>query len=213
MIQGGDVRAEYPRTLFHVAGGIGLAATGYLLPGAWNLIALSTALVSVLVWELVRVHVPVVNAFSLQFLDLILRPWEKKGVTGTPAFIGGALLSFALFSREVALLGLMALVFGDRAAVLVGKGFGKTRLVPWKKTMEGSLACFVFSLVAFILIQRLVPAIPRFGEPTLVWGALVATVAEAMPAPMNDNLTIPLAVGVFFTIAANVLFGTLWPVG
>jgi dolichol kinase len=208
-----DVRAEVPRTFFHVAGGVGLTAAGYLLPAPWNLVALAVAFVAVLGWDLARLHLPIVNAFSLQFLDLILRPWERKGMTGTPAFVGGALLAFVLFTREVALLGMSALILGDRAAVLVGKGFGRTRLVPWKKTLEGSLACFVFSLVAFVLLQRLVPGVPSFGSPTLVWAALVAAVAEAMPAPFNDNLTIPLAVGVFFTIAANVLFGTVWPAG
>ncbi len=208
-----DVRSEYPRTFFHVVGGLLLSAAGYLLPGAWNLIVLGTAFAAVVIWEVARLHLPVVNALSMQLFDIILRPWERKGPTGTPAFTGGVFLAFLLFSREVALLSVMALVFGDRAAVLVGKGFGRTQLMMFKKTLEGSLACFVFSLASFVLLQRLVPAVPRFGEPTLVWGALVATVAEAMPEPVNDNLAIPLSTGIFFTVAANVLFGTMWPAG
>ncbi len=58
------------------------------------------------------------------------------------------------------------------------------------KSLEGSLACFLACWLAGTLFLA-----PPFGSREVVVGALVATVAEALPLPVNDNLWLPLLPG------------------
>src|SRR4030042_264996 len=71
-------------------------------------------------------------------------------------------------------------------AALVGRGIGRIRI--FRKTLEGSLAFLVSSL----LIVWVYPDLNRF------WGslaALCATLIELLPIQVDDNLTIPLVAG------------------
>ena len=98
----------------------------------------------------------------------------------------------------MALAALVPLVFGDRAGLLVGKSMGR---ISFKgKTVEGSLACLTVSFIIYLLLARFWPLV--FGFPLIILfsAALIGTLAEALPRPFDDNLTIPIAVGVFLTL-------------
>jgi len=72
----------------------------------------------------------------------------------------------------------------DPAASIIGRRWGRVRL--GKGTLEGA--------VAFMLVASIVLAVTVEGglRPLLV--ALVVTVVELLPLPLDDNLTVPLAV-------------------
>ncbi len=199
------VRNELPRTLFHILGGVGLGGVGFFLPFPWNLLALAGSLAVVLLWETRRLQDPAFNNAANQALEVVLRPYERRGWTGAPPFVAGVLLAFLLFSREVAVLAVAALVIGDRAAVLVGKSLGRIRIGTMRKTVEGSAACFLSSLLIFVVLERVLPGLPPFTLPTLAWAALVGTLAELLPPPFNDNLAMPVAVGLYLTPFADIL--------
>jgi dolichol kinase len=129
-----------------------------------------------------------------------MRPSEHDGITGTPAYVGGVFLAFLLFPREIAVASLIPLVLGDRAAVLAGKGFGKIRI--GDKTLEGSIACFAVSLAGYLILAKLFGPFPVASLPVLLGASLIGTLAEALPRPFDDNLTIPLAVGAFLKIVS-----------
>lgn len=194
----GSVKAELPRTVFHAVGGIFLAALGYHLPGISNRVALGTILLVTMAVEAARHFSPPFNRFTRSSLGIFMRPSEHDGITGTPAFVGGVFLVFLLFPREIAVASLVPLVLGDRAAALAGKGFGRIRI--GDKTLEGSIACFVVSITGYLILRRFFGSIQHIGLPVLLGASLIGTLAEALPRPFNDNLTIPLAVGAFLKI-------------
>jgi dolichol kinase len=76
------------------------------------------------------------------------------------------------------------LVFGDAAAALVGRRWGRHRY--GAKSLEGSAACagICLGLGALLLPQH--PA-------AVAAGAITATLVEALPLPFDDNWTMPLA--------------------
>jgi len=197
----GNVKGELPRTLFHIAGGIFLAVLGYQLPGIFNRVALGTILLVTISVEAARKFSPPFNRFTRSTLGIFMRPSEHDGITGTPAYVGGVFLAFLLFPREIAVASLVPLVLGDRAAVLAGKGFGKIRI--GDKTFEGSVACFVASLTGYLILRKFFGSFQHAGLPVLLGASLVGTLAEALPRPFNDNLTIPLAVGAFLKIVSS----------
>jgi dolichol kinase len=196
----GNVKGELPRTLFHIVGGIFLAALGYQLPGIFNRVALGAILLVTISVEAARKFSPSFNRFTRSSLGIFMRPSEHDGITGTPAYVGGVFLAFLLFPREIAVASLIPLVLGDRAAVLAGKGFGKIRI--GDKTLEGSIACFAVSLAGYLILAKLFGPFPVASLPVLLGASLIGTLAEALPRPFDDNLTIPLAVGAFLKIVS-----------
>ncbi len=194
-----DIRSEIPRTLIHILGGLTLGGAGYFLPEPLNKIVLGVVLAGVLVMEGVRLVMPRVNKWIRIFIGPFMRPNEESSPTGAPAFFGGVFLVFLFFPRTLALAALIPLIFGDRAGLLVGKAFGRTRI--GKKTLEGSAACFAASLLSYLVSAGLWPELFGYGWVILTGASLIGTIAEALPRPFDDNLVIPLAVGIFLSFA------------
>ena len=192
-----DIRSEIPRTFFHILGGLFLAWIGYFVGSPINKIVLGVIFAVSLLSEVLRLLVPGVNSVVKFLAGPLMRPSEEKGLTGAPAFTGGVFLAFLLFDQATALASMVPLIFGDRAGLLVGKSVGR---IPIKtKTLEGSLACFGTSFLIYVLLAGSSPEV--FGYPLIVLfgAAFIGTLAEALPRPFDDNLTIPLAVGLFLT--------------
>ena len=197
-----DIRSEIPRTFFHILGGLFLAWSGFFLPSPSNKILLGIVFAMALGTEVVRLHIPRMNDLVKILIGPFMRPHEEKGLTGAPAFTGGVFLVFLLFRPAVALAALVPLIFGDRAGLLVGKSVGR---ISFKgKTLEGSLACLAVSFLVYIFMSGLWPAVFGYGWMILFGASLIGTLAEALPRPFDDNLTIPLAVGMFLTFITSI---------
>jgi dolichol kinase len=120
-------------------------------------------------------------------LHLVLRPHEGKRFTGGTYILAAGTLCSILFPKPVAVAALICIILGDTAAVFVGRAFGRIKI--GDKTLEGSLAFFLASLLGILWI----PGLPLL---VLVSGAGVAAFVEALPLPVDDNLSSPLAAGI-----------------
>lgn len=195
-----DIRSEIPRTFFHILGGLFLAWIGFFIDPPLNRIFLGIIFSAAVLAETVRLLVPRVNDAARILIGPFMRSHEVKGLTGAVPFTGGVFLAFLIFQPAVAMAAMVPLVFGDRAGLLVGKSVGR---ISFKgKTLEGSLACFTVSILIYLIGMRVWPEV--FGYPSVILfsAALIGTLAEALPRPFDDNLTIPLAVGLFLSFAA-----------
>jgi dolichol kinase len=102
-------------------------------------------------------------------------------------FAVGIALSLLIFPEPICYVAITVLTLGDSAAHIFGMKFGKTRL-PFNKgkNLEGSIAGFVFAFLGALV----------FVDPALALvAAAVGMLVEAVPSPINDNLTIPLLSG------------------
>jgi dolichol kinase len=192
-----DIRSEIPRTFIHILGGFLLAGTGYFFDPPLNLILLGGVLTGVIIMEGFRLIFPRVNRWTRFLIGPFMRPHEDRSITGAPAFFGGVFLTFLLFQRSVAVAAMVPLIFGDRAGLLAGKAIGRIHI--GEKTLEGSLACFAASFLAYLALSGLWPDLFGYDWVILLSASLIGTLAEALPRPFDDNLIIPLAVGVFLS--------------
>lgn len=136
--------------------------------------------------ELVKWFSPRFGEFFFRIFTPLLRRHEQKGaVTGATYYLISALLCIFLFAKTLAIVCIFFMVLGDMAAALVGKMWGRTKLFG-RKSLEGSTACFV--VCTAIALVKLNPVIA-------IIGALVATIVELIPFPIDDNLTVPLISG------------------
>ncbi|MBI4386137.1 MAG: hypothetical protein HY551_02025 [Elusimicrobia bacterium] len=180
-----DYRMEVRRKAVHL---IGLA----FLAVFWSL-GRTTALWIIGVWfaaesciEAARLRSPAFNRRVLDLFPGIHREHETRQVSGIFWTTLGCWLTLYGFGDRphVAEAALLYQVFGDLAAALVGKAFGRRRIGIGFKTIEGSLGCFAACLLCGFAAGL------RGGAP---WaGAAAATLLELLPLPFNDNLWLPL---------------------
>ncbi|HXV13556.1 MAG TPA: SEC59/DGK1/VTE5 family protein [Candidatus Krumholzibacteria bacterium] len=190
------MRHELQRKSFHL-GMIVVPAAVYFLDPTPALLGLIIATFVTVAIDLMRLGDHRLRRFFLQLFRPLIRRHEEEHLLGSTHYMIAALLSVVVFDHEIAIAALMFLVLGDAAAAIIGKRFGKPLF--WGKSPQGSIACFVVCLGL---------GWPLLRSPELaVIGALAATVAEAMPSPLDDNMRVPIFSGIAMQIAARFLQG------
>lgn len=183
------------RGLFHIVAGLSIPIAALFLPRIVLLMSLGVVTFVFLAFELIRFKAPAINRWFLSFFKPLLRETETSRLTGISYMLVASLIAFLVFQRDIAILALCFLAVGDAVAAIVGKQMGKRKLLG--KTVEGDLACFVSCVaIGFIFYY----AGLNIRLLTALVGSAGATVVEAMPLPINDNLTMPLFAGLVMTL-------------
>jgi dolichol kinase len=124
---------------------------------------------------------------------------ETRPTAGLWAMLG-ILITLLAFERHLAIPAMLYAQLGDPAAEIVGRRWGRHRL-PNGKSLEGSLAYLTVSLAVGLACCQVLPLSP--GAAAL--GALVATVTEATPLPLGDNLLMAPLAGLAMALASLVV--------
>ncbi|MEK6970965.1 MAG: phosphatidate cytidylyltransferase, partial [archaeon] len=113
-------------------------------------------------------------------LTEVHRPKELFPGESAFVFILGVLIPTFFFSNPfVIILGILGLTFQDGFSTLIGKRYGRTRILP-TKTLEGSLGGFLAASLVFL-------AFLPWDQALLLSGFV--TVVELIP--LNDSFSIP----------------------
>ncbi len=188
---------EAKRKVFHFFSA--LYALLYFIGGrGLSLWVLGGLFAAVAALEAARLRSPALNQRLVAAFGGIHRPEEVNRPSGILWTLLGCFLTVLLVPHpDAALAALLYLALGDGAAGLVGRNWGHLRI--GAKSLEGSLACFLTCWgVGTVVLE------PAFGSAEAVLGALVATAAEALPLPLNDNLWLPLLSGLALTLLRTV---------
>lgn len=183
------------RGLFHLFGGLVLPLAALFLPRVVLLSSLGAVTLIFLAFELLRSKAPGINRWFMLHFQPLLREGERSRLTGSSYMLISSLIAFLAFPRDVAVLALSFLAVGDAISTMVGESIGKRKLLG--KTLEGNLACFVSCIATGLIFYYVALDIPLL---TILAGSVSATFIEAMPLPINDNLTMPLFAGVVMTV-------------
>jgi len=117
-------------------------------------------------------------------------------ITGTTALLIANIIVIAFFNKQVAIVSLVYMLFGDTASAIVGTKYGKVKM--GNKSLEGSLAFFITVMVLALIFYRWTGI--RIHLVILSFGAIAATIIEALPIEINDNLTVPLAAAIVMQV-------------
>lgn len=184
----GDLKREFGRKAFHMLSLVYLGAF-YLL--GWPRVgwAMAVWLPIVLVIEIARLKIPVIERALVSFFDGLIRETERKHFSGIIYTTAGSLAAMMIARGNPAIVGaaILQLALGDAASALVGKAFGRTKLFGGLKSLEGSLAGFAVGFAAALVCGV------RPGAAFAA--ALAGALAELLPTTpwFNDNLWIPVA--------------------
>jgi len=132
-----------------------------------------------------------IRGYSPPVLSPVMDELDRRGsipAKGGIAFVVSGLFCFVFFPPEYAAVGLVALGVHDSVSTLVGIRFGRIRIFK-KKTLAGALSGIAATAIVLLLLLAPLPAI-------IV--AVTAGIVE-MFSPIDDNLTIPVAVCLLLT--------------
>ena len=96
---------------------------------------------------------------------------------------------------QYAVIGVMVMSWGDGMAALIGKRFGKHTFIYMgnKRSLEGSLAMFVTSLIVMLGIFASGHSLSAHDIGVAIPVAAIAAMLEAFSPGGTDNLSVPLA--------------------
>jgi dolichol kinase len=139
--------------------------------------------------DVLRIHEQRARAWFRSFFGGLIREHEKFNLLGSTYLLLAALLSIELFTRPVAAAAMGFTVLGDGFAGLVGRAYGRTRF--YGKSMEGYLAGLLACLAwaAFLSLNG------HLDWRVSLVAAVVASLVELLPIPLDDNLAVTLAAG------------------
>jgi len=127
-------------------------------------------------------------------IEWIINNFERKNVHfpgwGSACYATGVLL-LCCFLTDINTIAacILIIALGDGLATIIGK-MGRIS-IPYNKNkkIEGSVALFISSLAGYIYVG-----------PLIFPAALVATIVESLPMDIDDNISLPIALIIFFMV-------------
>ena len=187
MLHSAKLQKELLRKLFHLVGLVLVLGYTVILQFFGKevaLISLTALLLVLMEIEYVRLE----HDVSLPFqFGRILRKHEKDRVTGAIWLIAACIISFSVFSYQIAVLSFFFVIFGDMFASLFGIAFGKKKIFR-SKSWVGFLAGLSANITCGYFLM---PDQPLVYVPM----ALTASFVEVITSKLDDNFTVPLFAG------------------
>jgi dolichol kinase len=187
--------ANLTRSVFHVASGLSALALLRLLPGRGWVIAASAAIAaSGWTMEIARRRSPAVNDRLMRLFAPVAHPHERTRINSSTWYVTALLVLAVLAPLRAAELGVLVLAVADPAAGILGRRFGRTRLLGGR-SLEGSLGFLLTGFVAAAAWLTFVHAAPLRSSIVIAAASAVAgALAELFSMRLDDNFTIPVAV-------------------
>lgn len=193
---------NYARSLMHFTSAAVGCASVTLFPSRTTQLAISLSFFAyVWIMEGTRRISPRINAHLMRLYGRVAHPHEHFRVNSGTWFATALVLLSAFASRPGMMAGLAVLGVADPVAALVGRRWGK-HTIRAGRSLEGTLAFLVSGTIAAIVGFVILGIGPAGRVVALAAiGALAGAIAELVTKKLDDNLTIPLAVGAAVTLA------------
>lgn len=194
-------RQEIYRKLIHLSS-LWMCGVMYSLDRSTALFIFAGLAILVFIGEILRRQDTATARFLNRCFGNMLRGKEReKKLRPSGAFymLVGAFLTVLLFPRMVAVTGFAMMLTGDTAAALIGRRFGRVKI--FDKSLEGTLAFIVTAFAAALVIYFLVPTGAGYLKIAAA-GAVAGGITELLTKKLHldDNLSVPLAIGCIMTI-------------
>ncbi len=189
---------NYLRNLYHFLNGAGVVALVHFLLTPTTMLYVAGGFFTA-AWSL-----EAIRRISPRANEIILIPWkrlshphERFRVNSATWFTTAMLFLALMGDTTVACVAVAVLAVGDPMAALVGRRWGRTKLLHGR-TLEGTMAFAVTgTLAALLTLSFAAPALalwPALGVAAA--SATTAAVAELVSRRVDDNLSIPVSAAV-----------------
>ncbi|NBX93676.1 MAG: hypothetical protein EBQ85_10650 [Proteobacteria bacterium] len=150
--------------------------------------------------DVLRLKSSTMNTLILKYFGKIMRREELRSISGNSFYILGLIVVVALFSKTIVLLSVLFLAVGDPIAAIVGTQWGRHKITA-RKSLEGAVANFLASGFASFLLGITYLKLDLHHSLFLaLLGGMVSTIVELIPAPIDDNFTIPVGSALLLSV-------------
>lgn len=185
---------NYVRNAFHLACGLGVLwlVEDVLTTPAQRVCAAAAGAAWAWSMEIGRRASPRINHILMRIFGPVAHPHEAHRVNSATWYACALLVLAIAFDPAVAVAAIAVLAVGDPAAAIVGRRWGRHKLVHGR-SLEGTVAfTLTGAWAAWIVLRTWHPEVPQAGS--VAFGASVAgAIAELVSRRVDDNLAIPLA--------------------
>ncbi len=203
-----DYRAELIRKSIHLVSlSIPIVYTSITRGFALSiLIPLTLAFLAV---DLARYRNARIAEWFYSWFGWLLRRHEQDGesrrLSGATNVLLSAVLCVFLFPKIITVNAFAILIISDISAALVGRRWGKHRFMG--KSLEGALAFFLSA----VLVIMIAPKAGGSIEEYLLWvvAAAFGAVIESSSIKIDDNISIPVGIGLFVWALYALVFPSL----
>jgi diacylglycerol kinase (CTP) len=190
------------RKVWHIStGSVGLFffVQSTLPQSFWATLILAIALAGFAI-DFIRYRIPAVNTIVVGLMGPLMRRSEREGVSGLPFYALGVSLALYFFSRDVAIVSCMFLVFSDPLSSFFGVLYGKDKILP-NKSLQGAVAGF---FTCYLITLFYAMNTTTLGTHLLVFSIIAGVIGAASELVsafnIDDNLTIPVLSGLGLTL-------------
>ncbi len=190
-----DYRSEIIRKSIHLCS-LAIPIIYYFISQRFALILLLPVTAAFLLTDITRHYSKRVGRWYQGWFGWLLRQHERdtsvRRLNGATNILLSAVVCVLIFPKIITINAFAILIIGDTTSALVGRRFGKRRL--FSKSLEGTLAFFLSAAIVVLAAPKLLGSAGEYA----VWivGAAVGAVVEASTVKnIDDNITVPLAIG------------------
>lgn len=197
---------NYARNLFHVGSALLALVVLVVAPSpVWPMVLAGGLCGTAWSLEIMRRTNPQANDRLMRFFGPVAHVHERHRVNSSTWYLTALLLLSLLAKPAVSAIAVAVLGFGDPAAALIGRRFGRTRLRAGR-SLEGSCGFVAAgSLVAFAVASLLLPGTVGVHLLIAAVAGFTGAVVELFSTKADDNLTIPLAVAASVSAALTLV--------
>jgi dolichol kinase len=182
-----NIRAELKRKIIHFSCAILPLLYYFYLSREQIVLICSIISILFLIAEFLRFKHNKSRELFNKIFSPLLREEENKHITGATYLFISATVTFIIFKKEIAVPAVMILTISDSFAAIVGKMTDSMKI--FDKSLAGSITFYLFSAMILYMF------VPDLGWILFVIAVLV-TLIEALPLPINDNILISLSTGI-----------------
>jgi len=187
---------NYARNVFHISAAIAAVVIIELVGSPGWVLAAALAWAG-FAWscEISRRVSPAINKMLMWFFGPVAHPHETHRVNSATWYATALVVLALTQSTMLCLVGVAVLGVGDPLAALIGRRFGRTKLIHGR-SLEGTLGFVVSaSVAAFVLLRIFHAAQLGVGASAMlaVSAAVAGALAELFSLRIDDNVSIPLS--------------------
>jgi len=204
-----DYRDELVRKLIHLFS-LSIPIIYYFIPSSTSIAILFGLTIFALVVDGGRFISKSFAKIFYQAFGFLLRKHEldkeKKNLTGATYVLLSALICALIFPKVIFVTAFTILIISDTTAALIGRKFGKRKFL--RKSFEGTLSFFISASIVVFFTPKVgdFPMEYMIGFIAAFVGAIVENISYGLA---DDNLTIPISVGVTMWLLYLIIFPNL----
>jgi dolichol kinase len=190
-----DYKSEIIRKSIHLCS-FSIPVIYFFISKSFALALLVPTFLGFFLVDLARFYHKPTRQWFIRWFGWLLRKHETdqavKRFTGATNILFSAIVCVLLFPKIITVSAFAILIVSDITSALVGRRYGRRRFL--QKSLVGATAFFVSAVIVVLLAPKVEGLALEYGIGIIA--AAAGAVIESMSTKLDDNITVPLGIGV-----------------